>query len=61
MCKERTIMLFFNFMKSKETISSIVKNFTLNMKVRKWDLRNAEHRWHHTEMLVCSSTVPTLF
>jgi hypothetical protein len=61
MCKELTIMWFFNLMKSKEAISSAVKNLILNMKVRKYDLSNAERRWNHREVLVFSSTAPLYF
>jgi hypothetical protein len=48
-------------MKSKEDISSVVKNITLDMKVRKYDLSNAEHRWNQREMLGFSSTAPLYF
>jgi hypothetical protein len=61
MCKELTIMWCFNLKKSEQAISSAVKTLTLNMKVRKCDLSNAEHRWNHTEMLVFSSTAPLYF
>jgi len=57
-------MSCFNFMKSKEAISSRVKKLTLNMKVGKCHLNNAGHRWNglgHTEMLVFSSTASLYF
>jgi len=64
MCNELIIMSCFNFMKSKEAISSIVKTLTLNMKVRKCDLNTAEYRWNglgHGEMLAFSSTASLYF
>jgi len=54
-------MWCLSFMKIKEAISSVVKNLTLNMKMRKCDLNNAEHRWNHREMLVVSLTAPLYF
>jgi hypothetical protein len=48
-------------MKNKEAISSVVKNPTLKMEVRKCALSNAEHRWNHREVTVFLINGPTSF